>query len=102
MIEVIKKKINLEEFKSRIPGLISVINQDDNFLNDGASWGKMPVLITILGRTIKYGTMMDLYYKLLDIITSRTIVTEIMQIDIESMQTGCVALAKKIFSGKKE
>ena len=40
--------------------------------------------------------------KLLDIITSRTIVTEIMQIDIESMQTGCVALAKKIFSGKKE
>lgn len=40
--------------------------------------------------------------KLLDIITSRTIVTEIMQIDIESMQTGCVALAKKIFSSKKE
>lgn len=69
MIEVIKKKINLEEFKSRIPGLISVINQDDNFLNDGASWGKIPVLISILGRTIKYGTMMDLYYKLLDIIT---------------------------------
>ena len=69
MIEVIKKKINLEEFKSRIPGLISVINQDDNFLNDSASWGKIPVLISILGRTIKYGTMMDLYYKLLDIIT---------------------------------
>ena len=36
MIEVIKKKINLEEFKSRIPGLISVINQDDNILNDCA------------------------------------------------------------------
>lgn len=40
--------------------------------------------------------------KLLDIVTSRTIVTEMMQIDTESMQAGCVALAKKIFSGKKE
>ena len=40
--------------------------------------------------------------KLLDIVTSRTIVTEMMQIDTEHMQTGCVALAKKIFSGKKE
>lgn len=40
--------------------------------------------------------------KLLDIVTSRTIVTEMMQIDTEHMQTGCVALAKKIFSSKKE
>ena len=40
--------------------------------------------------------------KLLDIVTSRTIVTEMIQIDTEHMQTGCVALAKKIFSSKKE
>lgn len=69
MIEVIKKKINLENFKSRVPGLISVINQQENFLEDNASWGKIPITINILGKNIKYGTIMDLYYKLLDIIT---------------------------------
>lgn len=77
-MDIIKKRINLEQFKSRIPGLINVVDKDyklDNkvidlnlFLKNNASWGKIPVSINILGKTLKYGTIMNLYYKLLDTI----------------------------------
>ena len=69
LIEIIKKKINLENFNSRIPGLIDVVNKPDNFLDDNASWGKIPISINLFGTNIKYGTMMDLYYKISDVIT---------------------------------
>lgn len=69
MIEIIKKKINLENFKSRIPGLIDVVNKPDNFLDDNASWGKIPISINLFDVNIKYGTMMDLYYRISDVIT---------------------------------
>lgn len=77
-MDIIKKRINLEQFKSRIPGLINVVDKDyklDNkiiglnlFLKNNASWGKIPISINILGKTLKYGTIMNLYYKLLDTI----------------------------------
>lgn len=40
--------------------------------------------------------------KLLDVETARTIVTEMMEINMEHMQQGCSILAKKMFSEKRE
>lgn len=40
--------------------------------------------------------------KLLDVETARTIVTEMMEINMEHMQQGCNALVKKMFPDKKE
>lgn len=40
--------------------------------------------------------------KLLDVETARTIVTEMLEINIDHMQQGCTILAKKMFSDKKE
>lgn len=40
--------------------------------------------------------------KLLDVETARTIVTEMMEINVEHMQQGCAALAKKMFPDNKE
>lgn len=40
--------------------------------------------------------------KLLDVETARTIVTEMMEINIDHMQQGCTILAKKMFSEKRE
>ena len=40
--------------------------------------------------------------KLLDVETARTIVTEMVEINVEHMQQGCAALAKKMFPDNKE
>lgn len=65
----------MEDFKSRIPALVNFINNDisdkeniDVFFKENASWGKIPVSISILGKNLKYGTIMDFYYKIVDII----------------------------------
>lgn len=69
-MEIIRKKISLECFKSRIPALVETIH-NNNDSKDG-SWGEIPKPIVILGKELKYGTIMDLYYKLLDIIKTTT------------------------------
>lgn len=40
--------------------------------------------------------------KVLDVETARTIVTEMMEVNVEHMQQGCTALAKKMFSDKRD
>ena len=40
--------------------------------------------------------------KLLDVETARTIVTEMLEINTDHMQQGCMILAKKMFSNKRE
>ena len=64
-MEIIKKKIILEDFKSRIPSLLDTI-EDDDTIN---SWGKMPKNISLYEKNMRYGTLMRLYYGLLNVIT---------------------------------
>lgn len=64
-MEIIKKKIVLEDFKSRIPSLVDTI-EDDGTIN---SWGKMPKNVSLCGKIMRYGTLMRLYYSLLNVIT---------------------------------
>lgn len=68
-MEIIRKKVSLEKFKSRIPALIETITPD-NLENKGVdgSWGKIPKPVVLFGQEFKYGTMMNLYYRLLNII----------------------------------
>ena len=40
--------------------------------------------------------------KVLDVESARTIVTEMMEINVEHVQQGCTALAKKMFSNKRD
>ena len=67
-MEIIKKKICLENFISRIPGKIKTIEGNDN---KNGSWGKIPHSI-IFGsensKTIKYHAFINLYYSVLNII----------------------------------
>ena len=69
ILEFIKKRIVLETFKSRIPSLLPTVSingvEKDN--SDG-SWGEMPYPVSILNKIIKYGTVMEMYYRLLNII----------------------------------
>lgn len=62
-MEIIKKKICLEDFKSRIPSIIQTV--DGEKVN---SWGKTVKCIKIFGKVLKYGTFIKMYYKLLDTI----------------------------------
>jgi hypothetical protein len=67
-MEIIKKKICLENFISRIPGKNKTIEGNDS---KNGSWGKIPNAI-IFGsdnsKPIKYHTFINLYYSVLDII----------------------------------
>ena len=67
-MEIIKKKICLEHFRSRIPGMISTVDGADinNCVN--GSWGKIPKTIALWGKQVKYHTLMDLYYTVLKIV----------------------------------
>jgi hypothetical protein len=67
-MEFIKKKICLDDFISHIPGLNETIDGEDLLLNTNGSWGKIPKMLTLWGSKIKYGTIMDLYYKTLNIV----------------------------------
>lgn len=65
-MEVIKKKVCLEDFKSRIPSLIQTI--DNNKDKKDGSWGEIPHSIIISNYILKYKTAITLYYNILDII----------------------------------
>lgn len=67
-MELIKKKICLEPFISRIPGMISTIDDADIDNLKNGSWGKIPKTIELWGVKIKYETLMKLYYSSLRII----------------------------------
>ena len=61
-MEIIKKKISLETFLSRIPALIETI-EGTNVDNNG-SWGKTPKNIAFLGKEMTYKSLMEFYYSL--------------------------------------
>ena len=65
-MEIIRKKIGLEAFKSRIPSLLETIEDYDEITG---SWGKIPKNVGFLGMYMKYGTLMRLYYTLYRVIT---------------------------------
>lgn len=66
-MEIVKKKISLEAFKSRIPALLETIDGNTTVSGDG-SWGKIPCPVVIFGKELKYGTLMNFYYNILDVI----------------------------------
>lgn len=68
-MEIIKKKICIENFISRIPSLIETIDVEGvtEASSDG-SWGKIPKMLSILGKMMRYGTIMNLYNSLIKII----------------------------------
>jgi hypothetical protein len=73
-MEVIKKRICLEDFRSRIPGMFNYINKKSNDTN--GSWGKFPKIMrysTYLNDDneyesidMRYNDFMEIYYALLD------------------------------------
>lgn len=64
-MEVIKKKICLEDFTSRVPGMIECVNIKDIDSNKNGSWGSFPKDINLWGTRIKYHTLMSLYHPIL-------------------------------------
>lgn len=74
-MEIYKKKISLENFISRTPSSVECV--DNGFNKNIGSWGCIPKDIVILEddytteiTTIKYHTLMRLYYSLLSVIAS--------------------------------
>jgi hypothetical protein len=67
-MEFIKKKICLDDFVSHIPGLNETIDGEDLLTNANGSWGKIPKNLTLWDTEVKYGTIMNLYYQVLDIV----------------------------------
>lgn len=74
-MEIIKKKICLENFISRIPALIETVDVENvNESTSDGSWGKIPRPVSLLGKAMKYGTLMDLYYPLLSIVMNSDVI----------------------------
>lgn len=74
-MEIIKKKICLENFISRIPALIETVDVENvNESTSDGSWGKIPRPVSFLGKAMKYGTLMDLYYPLLKIVMNSDVI----------------------------
>lgn len=67
-MELIKKKICLEPFKSRIPAMLATLDDADIINNKNGAWGKIPKTIVLLGAEIKFQTLISLYYSLLKVI----------------------------------
>jgi hypothetical protein len=65
-MEIIKKRISLEQFKSRIPSILDTFNLNKT-PHDG-SWGEIPHRVSLMGKYMKYGTMMNLYYRLIKLL----------------------------------
>lgn len=61
-MEIIKKKISLETFLSRIPALIETI--EGTSVGNNGSWGKTPKNIAFLGKEMTYKSLMEFYYSL--------------------------------------
>lgn len=66
-MEIIKKRVSLELFKSRIPSLFETI---DN--GEGNSWGKIAKSVILFNKVINYRSFMKLYYSLMNIIMFST------------------------------
>ena len=74
-MEIIKKKVCLENFISRIPALIETVDVENvNESTSDGSWGKIPRPVSLLGKAMKYGTLMDLYYPLLSIVMNSDVI----------------------------
>lgn len=67
-MEIIKKKISLEKFKSRIPTLLDSIECDRRTEEKYNSWGKSPKKFQILENNMRYREIVNLYYMLLNTI----------------------------------
>ena len=65
-MDIIKKRISLEQFKTRLNAPLKTVNNH----SVNGSWGEMPVPITIEGKPLKYGTMMDLYHKVIEVLNN--------------------------------
>lgn len=64
-MEIIKKKISLEPFNSRIPTSLTTSEGNDK----NGSWGKKPAyLINLFNTELRYGTLMSIYYILIDVV----------------------------------
>lgn len=69
-MEVIKKKICLEDFICRVPGMIKTITSDIEKIqkNPNGSFGEIPYNVKIENTVIPYRTVMALYYDMLKIV----------------------------------
>lgn len=75
-MECIKKRVCLEDFKSRIPSLIETIDVEGiTTTSTDGSWDKIPKMIHMFGQydAMRYGTVMNFYYSLLSVITKAEI-----------------------------
>ena len=71
-MEVIKKKISLECFKSRIPALVEGVFNDERGVNQtNGIWGKIPKNIKheLFTRSLTFEEFSNLYNSLIDVIT---------------------------------
>jgi hypothetical protein len=66
-MEVIKKRICIEPFISRIPALIETVENTEPLQG---SWGKIPKPVTILGTKLSYKTFIDCYHALIKVINN--------------------------------
>lgn len=73
-MDIIKKKISLEQFKNRTPSIISPISVDsETTTHNNGSWGEIarPIVFRDYNNiSVKHGGAMDLYYKIINIITN--------------------------------
>lgn len=67
-MEIIKKRICLENFISRIPGMNDVEGIEDTKKLVNGSWGYYPKDIVLWGKRLKYHTLISLYYSALNVI----------------------------------
>lgn len=71
-MEVIKKRISLEQFKSRIPALIDNVdtNKDDSYFQKMGVWGDIPRNIRHEGlvKELTFEEFMTIYKKLMDVV----------------------------------
>ena len=69
-MEIIKKKICLEDFICRVPGMIRTITSDIEKIqkNPNGSFGEIPYNVKIENTVIPYRTVMALYYDMLKIV----------------------------------
>lgn len=75
-MDTIRKKICLEDFKSRIPASIDYVGYDENDENSQKhSWGKFPKSIEIMGKKLNYKNFIELYYEINNVIKNSTYYT---------------------------
>lgn len=69
-MEIIKKKICLEDFICRVPGMNTTLNSDSKKIqeNPNGSFGEIPYNVIINGNVIVYRNLMSLYYDILKIV----------------------------------